>query len=891
MIGTTLSHYRICSRLGKGGMGEVWEAEDLRLGRRVALKVIPPELAADADRLRRFEREARAVAALNHPNIVTLFSIEESDGRPFITMELVHGQTLSELLPSEGLPLDRFFHLAIPLSDALAAAGDTGIVHRDLKPNNIMVTAAGDLKILDFGLAKPSATHSTGAGGWLTADALTAQGEILGTVPYMSPEQLKGAPLDQRSDVFSLGIILFQLATGHHPFQADTNADLISSILRDEPPSITHLKVEAPRHLGRILRRCLAKDPEHRFQTSKDVRNELEDLRDELLTGDLPPTGSYRNEPSTGPSQVAEERHKDDYLAEPTVQLPLVSRSPHSKSRWPLRAGLAAAAVLLGVLGWWLVAGRVQAEPYLAGLAVLPFANQRADPGEAFLADGVSSALTSQLSQIRGIQVVGQLETSVLAQQGLSSTQIAQQLGVGTILEGEVGGTAGRLRVSVRLLDGASGVVLWSRQVDGSRESIFDLERELSIDLAEFLAIPMSRRERQRLADDPSRSLAAYDYYLKGRKYLAERPLSPEFAVENFRQALRVDPEFALAHVALSEALLQTYTQTRQSTTLAEAEVEATRALEMDPELPEAAVNLARLYTATGHVEAAEARLQEALKHHPKPDEAHRQLAYLRRQSGDLEGAEASLRAAVALGSEAWSNWNALGSILTRKGDYSGAREAFNQAVELAPSTASRSLENLASLELYAGEYQAAVDAYETIGVPSQDPLLASNIGTAYFFLNRLDDAERLYRQAVELDPGDAINRGNLADLFQRQGRHDEAVHEYRLAVDLVRKELQDRPGATLLEMSFALYSAKADQCQQALPTANRLDLRLEPAAETAHELAQVYILCGEATAALDHLEQAVELGFSPQLIADEDEFQVLENNERFKSLIAEPTG
>jgi len=237
----------------------------------------------------------------------------------------------------------------------------------------------------------------------------------------------------------------------------------------------------------------------------------------------------------------------------------------------------------------------------------------------------------------------------------------------------------------------------------------------------------------------------------------------------------------------------------------------------------------------------------------------------------------ASLRAAVALGSEAWSNWNALGSLLTRKGDYAGAREAFSQAAELAPSTATQALENLASLELYAGEYQAAVDAYEAIGAPSQDPLLASNIGTAYFFLNRLDEAERLYRQAVELDPGDAINRGNLADLYQRQGRHDEAVQEYRLAVDLVRKELRDRPGATLLEMSLALYSAKAK--------------RLEPAAETAHELAQVYILCGEATAALDHLEQAVALGFSPQLIADEDEFQVLENNDRFKSLVAEAAG
>jgi non-specific serine/threonine protein kinase len=279
MIGKTLSHYRIAEKLGEGGMGEVYLAEDTRLNRKVALKVLPEEMAKDPERLERFEREAQAVAALNHPNIVTIHSVEEADGYRFLIMELVEGKTLAEELLKGPLPLDEFLDLVVHLSDALAAAHNEGITHRDLKPANVMIGKDSRVKVLDFGLAKLRGLSP--AEGDLDAPtaALTQDGLILGTVPYMSPEQLQGKPVDHRSDIFSLGIMLYEMITGRRPFRGETSVDLISSILRDTPQPVTKIKVGLPDDLGRILRRCLEKDPGRRYQSAQEMRIEFEDLK------------------------------------------------------------------------------------------------------------------------------------------------------------------------------------------------------------------------------------------------------------------------------------------------------------------------------------------------------------------------------------------------------------------------------------------------------------------------------------------------------------------------------------------------------------------------------------------------------------------------------------
>ena len=284
MVGTSIGHYRILESLGKGGMGEVYAAEDTRLGRRVALKVLLRGLAMDADRRERFEREARAVAALNHPNIVTIYSVEEEDGVPFLTLELVEGRTLDTLISPGGLPVDRILAYAIALADGVGAAHQHGITHRDLKPGNVMIGDDGRLKVLDFGLAKLKESNASLAAS-LPTQELTGEGRIVGTVAYMSPEQAEAKPVDPRSDVFSLGVVIFEMATSQRPFKGETQVSLLSSIIRDTPASLTDLRAELPRDLGRIVRRCLSKDPEDRYQTAKDLRNDLRALKEDLSSG------------------------------------------------------------------------------------------------------------------------------------------------------------------------------------------------------------------------------------------------------------------------------------------------------------------------------------------------------------------------------------------------------------------------------------------------------------------------------------------------------------------------------------------------------------------------------------------------------------------------------
>jgi serine/threonine protein kinase len=300
----TLGHYQIVRLLGKGGMGEVYLARDTKLGRDVAIKVLPADLASPDD-LERFAREARAVAALNHPNIVTIHSVEEADGVTFITMELVMGKTLSELVPRGGLAIDALLNIAIPLADAVSAAHDKSIVHRDLKPGNVMLTQDGRVKVLDFGLAKLADAPDAGSSD-ATTKRITGEGRIVGTTSYMSPEQAASKPLDGRSDVFSLGVVLYEMATGERPFTGDSSVSVLSSILKDTPRPVTDVNPALPALLARIIRTCLQKDPERRYQSAKDVRNELQMLKEDLASGDIAtPTVPTQARPGESPRSAA----------------------------------------------------------------------------------------------------------------------------------------------------------------------------------------------------------------------------------------------------------------------------------------------------------------------------------------------------------------------------------------------------------------------------------------------------------------------------------------------------------------------------------------------------------------------------------------------------------
>jgi non-specific serine/threonine protein kinase len=868
VIGQSLGHYRILRSLGKGGMGEVYAAEDTRLRREVALKVLPEAVASDPRRIRRFEREAQTVASLNHPNIVTIYSVEEADGVRFLTMELVDGKELKELLPRNGLPVERIFSIAVPLADALSVAHDNGIVHRDLKPGNIMVTRDGRVKILDFGLAKlhgqefflPGPDPVTQS---LPQDIepLTRDGQIVGTVPYMSPEQVKGRAADERSDIFSLGIILYEMASGRPVFTGESSGDIISSILRDQPQPISEGRPELPHHLGRIISLCLAKEPDRRYQSARDLRNELEVLQREVTEG--------LSRPSTLSGEI-----------------PVGTGRPAWR-RTTIGAAALVLLILLATLGRFFFGPGAAADPGLGSIAVLPLANLTGDPNQGYLGEGISAGLITQLGELSGLKVVGRSKTWRLSGQNLSAEEVGRRLSVEAVLEGSLQRDGTGLQVDLNVTDVVSGEVVWSKKALGEREDLFGLQREIAHDLARFLSVSLSLKERRRLARNPTRDLRAYELYLQGQQFLeAESPRSARFAAEVFGQAVRLDADFALAYVGLSEAHWKSYQTDKEPESLRRAEADAERALKIDSDLPSALVALARVYRSTGRYAASIAELRPILERHPRPDEAYGELAFSYAEAGDLESAERALEAAIALRTDDWRHRNSLGKFLLRQGRHAEAREAFEMALQLAPEAINWPYENLAGLLMLEGDFTGAIEAYERFGHETSDARLASNIGTAYFFTGQLETAEPLYRLAVRLAPEDAGQHGNLGDVLARLGRAEEARAEYRTAHRLQSQALAKFPEDNQLRLDGAFYAAKAEECAQATLLTRELEQHLPRIADNLHLLAIIYALCDERDAAIAALGSAIELGFAAELVRQEDEFQNLMQDPDFQRLV-----
>jgi len=861
MIGQTVGHYRILDRLGVGGMGEVYRAEDTKLKRQVAIKVLPPEVAGSQERLHRFRREAEVVASLNHPNIVMIHSVEEIEGLHFLTMELVEGTPLQRAIPRGGLSVERYFEIAVPLADALSAAHEKGIVHRDLKPDNIMISDRGVVKVLDFGLAKLVSVEAEADATSLPTETLTREGRVQGTIPYMSPEQARAQEVDHQTDIFSLGVVLHEMASGRRLFEGDSSADTISAILTQEPEPVSDLRPDLPFHLTRIIAHCLVKNRSHRYQSTQDLRDELAGLKREVESGRI------RTESIS--------RSGFDFVAKQS-----------SRAKW-IAASLILAAVissLVLVMLW----SRPDAGAR-AALAVMPFENLTGEPEKSYVGEGLSAGLITQLMEIGGLSVVGRSEAWSLRGKNLSSRQIGKQLGVEMVVEG--GLLPGKdIRLEVTLTDARTGLVLWSESFSGNRSDIFEVEKEITRELTRVLAIPLSRVERSRLAKNPTASLRAYDYYLQGQQYLedVDNPDGAGFARDLFRQAIRVDPDFALAHAGLSDSLWRIFQRRTDASALQEAEREAERALELDPQLPAAQVALARVYRSTGRYAQSIGQLRQILSEHPNPAEAYRQLAYSYEEAGDLDAAEESLRYALALRSDDWHLWNSLGAFLVMTGNYTEAKETFGKAAELAPQSVTWPQENLATVRILEGDFEGAIRAFEQIEQPTEDPSLLANIGTAYFFTDHLDEAEKYYKQAVRLRPSSPIEHGNLADLYLRQGRVEEARASYFEALKLVEVALEANPKDANLRVDRALFAAKAGQCEKAMALADRLQTELPEVGEYHHDRAVAYAICGNRESALRALSRAIDLGVSPDFIGKEDEFQSFKDDPGFIELMGQ---
>jgi len=558
MVGSTLNHYRVLDLLGRGGMGEVYLAEDTRLRRRVALKVLPPSVARDPARRDRFEREARALAALNHPNIVAVHSVEQAGEVLFITMELVDGRPLSELIVPGGLPLDDLLKLAVPLSDAVGIAHAHNVIHRDLKPANVMVTSDGRLKVLDFGLAKTVEVASLDEATAMASTGLaTTAGQIVGTVDYMSPEQAQGHAVDRRSDIFSLGIVLYEMATGSRPFTGDTAISVLSSILKDTPPPATDLRADLPLPLARLITRCLDKDPLLRPQSALDVRNELEGMASGRIAPSVPTTGGA-------------DRTGAAVSGVPADAVGPTRRSTRSRAVIPAACALVLAAVLAG--GWWVLRGRGRApvlDPATNRVAVAIYQNRTGDASLDRLGEIAADLISQDLYKVTGVEVVpSEAVAEVTARARRSAPDgdedpvrlLARDMGASVVVSGEYYRIGNDLQVLSHITDARQMTRVASPEpVQGPAGQPMALiaDTRQRVVGAAAVAFKGTGRESTGLPEVFFASPPTYDAY---REFLAaqeQAPLDPRGALDRYQKALDADPDFALAAIYLAVNALE----------------------------------------------------------------------------------------------------------------------------------------------------------------------------------------------------------------------------------------------------------------------------------------------------------------------------------------------
>jgi non-specific serine/threonine protein kinase len=571
MIGRSISHYTVVEKLGGGGMGVVYKAKDSRLGRNVALKFLPDDTSQDPQAIERFSREARAASSLNHPNICTIYDIGEFEGRPFIAMELLEGQTLKQRISSKPFSIIELLDIGIQVANGLEVAHAKGIVHRDIKPANIFMVDRGQAKILDFGLAKLAATPefakrltsqaSLPSQTLMRGDAfLTSPGSSVGTVMYMSPEQARGEDLDARSDLFSLGIVLYEMATGETPFSGSTVALIFDGILHSEAAPASKINSKLPLAMENIFAKALEKDIELRYQTAAELRADLKRLKRDLDSG-----------------------------RRPTVEKPETSSS-HVQPAAP-------AATKKSV-------------------AVLYFENQSGVKEDEYLRDGITEDVITELSKIRGLNTFSRPTVLAFRDKPITPAQIGQQLGAAYALTGTVRRAGARLRISAQLVDTQTDFTLWSERFDREMKDVFEVQDEMARKIAEALRVTLSPQELEALADKPTENLQAYDLYLRGKRYARRLTRQDvEFALQMFENAVTLDPSFALAYAACANACAMYYSFfSRDEIWVDRAREASGRAVALRWDLPETHVSQAWVLYAAGLYDEAVRMVKKAIE-------------------------------------------------------------------------------------------------------------------------------------------------------------------------------------------------------------------------------------------------------------------------------------
>jgi serine/threonine protein kinase/Flp pilus assembly protein TadD len=637
--GTRIGRYEIRAQLGVGGMGEVYLAQDTKLDRKVALKILPPEVAANQDRMRRFTQEAKAAAALNHPHIAHIYEIGEADGTHFIAMEYVEGQSLEAEINGRALDTAEIVTISTQIADALDEAHSRGITHRDLKPSNIVITPRGQVKVIDFGLAKMAYVFDQPAASDITTRLKTSPGVVLGTAPYMSPEQVLGREIDHRTDIFSFGVLLYQMATGRLPFTGPTTTELVEQIIHAQPEAIARFNYDAPVELERITRKCLEKDRERRYQSAREIVIDLHNLRRE---SEAISAGRSESARTTSPPAGVKDR---------SAPWPVLLRS---------RPALVAITSVIVIAAAVVLALRFRgpstlAPPEIKSLAVLPLDNLSGDPTQDYFADGMTEELTTSLAKIGALRVISR--TSVMQYKGTRKLlpEIARELNVDAIVEGSVQRAGNRVKITAQLIHAPTDRHLWAETYERDLKDVLSLQSEVAGNIAREIQVKLTPQEQAHLTSARAVNPEAYDYYLRG-KFRASRinRADNQAAIELLERAVTIDPNFATGHAELARAyttkLDHFAPQEQQWEEKAFASVE--KALSLDPDLAEA--HLARgvlLWTHAYHFphERAVQEYRRALSLNPNLDEAHHQLCSVYLHVGLFDKALQEIRTAVAI--------------------------------------------------------------------------------------------------------------------------------------------------------------------------------------------------------------------------------------------------
>ena len=768
LTGDNLGRYKIRSAIGKGGMGEVFLADDTELERLVALKVLPEDLANDAERMRRFVQEAKSASALNHPNIITIYEIGKTDNTHFIATEFIEGETLHNRLKSEVMSLKSVLDIAIQVTSALDAAHRSGIVHRDIKPENVMIRPDGLIKVLDFGIAKLTEKKAEP----VDAEAATAikaegtsPGMIIGTAAYMSPEQARGKNIDARTDIFSFGIVLYEMLTGRQPFEGESAMDVIGSVLNKEPVPIQQLFPEVPQEIRRIISKTLKKDREERYQTAKDLLIDLKDVKQDLaIQNKLERTSEPKREErgtqilSATTADVVHTTSSAEYVA-----------NEIKSHKFALGIGLMVLLLAFAASGYWYFAGRSTKQ--IESIAVLPFVNESGNADIEYLSDGMTESLINSLSQLPNMKVIARASAFRYKGKDVDLAKIAKELNVQAVVNGRITQRGDTLSISVDLTDTHNNTQLWGKQFTKKSADIFAVQEEIARQIMDSLRVRLTGVQEEFLTKRHTDNEEAYKLYLQGRFHWNKRNQSLKKAVEYFRQAIEKDPNYALAYAGLAEtyALLGEYGVEPARESAPKGKAAALKALEIDP-------NLAEAYTA---------------------------LAYIKTDyEWDFEGAEKDFLSAIELNPKYATARQWYGEYLTQMARFDEAAAQIGKAQEFDPLSPVIN-EQMSGLLMFQGQYDKALaSSRKTLELDPNFPAAHSNIGWAYEQKKMFDEAFASYQKGMVVAGEDRQKIVALEEAYKK-GRWKGYLQKY---LEFTKDEFnQDKKSAGSIAENYAL--------------------------------------------------------------------------------------